>query len=88
MEIAVGIKVSARGLVWDVTEVEQLGAQRRVRLTCAAGDLLGLEWDLLHPAEAVAVLRTDPGLADVGPLEAWRRYHVAWLLDQVPCGPK
>jgi len=33
------------------------------------------------------VLRADPGLADAGPLEAWRRYHVAWLLDQMPGAP-
>lgn len=87
MEIAVGIKVAARGLEWDVTEVEQLGPQRRLRLTCAAGDLLGLEWDLLYPAEAVSPVRSEPRPEDAGPLDAWRRYHVACLLDQLPSAP-
>jgi superfamily II DNA or RNA helicase len=87
MEISAGIKVAARGLHWDVTEVEHLGGQQRLHLTCIAGDLVGLEWDLLHPAEAVTVLRADPGPEDAGTLEAWRRYHIAWLLDQVPGMP-
>ena len=47
MEVSVGIKVAARGLEWDVTEVEGLGAQQRVRLACSGGDLAGLEWDVL-----------------------------------------
>jgi SNF2-related domain/Helicase conserved C-terminal domain len=87
MEISAGIKVSARGLQWDVTEVEQLGGQQRLHLTCIGGDLVGLEWDMLYPAEAVTVLRTDPGPEDAGTLDAWRRYHIAWLLDQVPGVP-
>ena len=84
MEVSVGIKVAARGLEWDVTEVEALGAQQRVRLACSAGDLTGLEWDLLYPAEALSVLRTEPRPDEAGPLDAWRRYHTARLLEQIP----
>lgn len=87
MELSPGTKVSARGLEWDVTEVEPLGQQQRVRLVCSTGDLAGLEWDLLHPHEAITVRRTDPDPRQAGPLEAWRRYHTAWLLDQVPGAP-
>nr|WP_294553587.1 helicase-related protein [uncultured Rhodopila sp.] len=87
MEISVGIKVAARGLEWDVTEVEPLGPQLRVRLACAGGDLQGLEWDVLVPAEPVTVLQTDPRPEDAGPLDDWRRYHTAWLLDQIPGAP-
>jgi superfamily II DNA or RNA helicase len=87
MEISVGIKVAARGLEWDVTEVEPLGPQLRVRLACAGGDLQGLEWDVLVPAEPVTVLRTEPRPEDAGPLDDWRRYHTAWLLDQIPGAP-
>ena len=57
MEVSVGIKVAARGLEWDVTEVEPLGSQQRVRLACVGGDLAGLEWDMLYPAEALSVLQ-------------------------------
>jgi len=87
MRISVGSKVAARGLEWDVMEAEQVGPQQRLRLSCAAGDLLGLEWDLLHPAEAVTLLQDDPRPEDVGTLDAWRRYHIACLLDQIPGAP-
>ncbi|HYZ24489.1 MAG TPA: helicase-related protein, partial [Rhodopila sp.] len=84
MELSVGIKVAARGLEWDVTEVEPLGAQHRVRLRCQAGDLAGLEWDVLHPLEPLQPLRTTPDPTDVVPLADWRRYHTARLLEQIP----
>src|SRR5690242_6316487 len=87
MEISPGIKVTARGLAWEVLAVDDLGEQQRLRLACIEGDLQGLEWDLLHPAEAVAPLHDEPSLADAGPLWLWRRYHQAWLLDQVPGVP-
>jgi superfamily II DNA or RNA helicase len=87
MEVSVGIKVAARGLQWDVTEVESLGAQQRVRLACIAGDLAGLEWDILYPAEALSILHTDPSPDEAGPLYAWRRYHIARLLEQIPGAP-
>jgi superfamily II DNA or RNA helicase len=87
MEVSVGIKVAARGLQWDVTEVESLGAQQRVRLACIAGDLAGLEWDILYPAEALSILHTDPNPDEAGPLDAWRRYHIARLLEQIPGAP-
>jgi hypothetical protein len=87
MEVSVGIKVAARGLEWDVMAVELLGPQQRLRLACASGDLQGLEWDVLYPAEPVAILRTDPRPDKAGTLEDWRRYHTAWLLDQIPGAP-
>ncbi|HEY8289061.1 MAG TPA: helicase-related protein, partial [Acetobacteraceae bacterium] len=84
MEVSVGIKVSARGLVWDVTEVEQLGRQQRIRLRCAGGDLTDLEWDILHPTEPVEILSTALRPEQPGSLAAWRRRHAALLFDQVP----
>jgi len=84
MEVSVGIKVAARGLEWDVTEVEPLGAQQRVRLACAGGDLAGLEWEVLYPAEALTILRTDPQPDEISPLADWRRYHIARFLEQIP----
>lgn len=90
MEVSVGIKVAARGLEWDVVEVEPLGDQTRVRLACRGGDLAGLEWDILHPSETVSPLRTDPDPAELSTLAEWRRYHIARMLEQVPgpwCSP-
>ena len=87
MEVSVGIKVAARGLEWDVIEVEPLGAQQRVRLACRDGDLAGLEWDVLCPAETISVLHSDPRPEEAGPLDAWRRYHIARLLERIPGAP-
>ncbi|WP_158926012.1 SNF2-related protein, partial [Acidisphaera sp. S103] len=87
MELSVGIKVAARGLEWDVTEVEPLGSQQRVRLACTSGDLSGLEWDVLHPAEALSIVQSDPRPEEAGPLDDWRRYHIARLLERIPGTP-
>ncbi len=80
---AVGSRVSARGLAWDVIEVTPLGAQTLLHLRCVDGDLGGLEWDVLHPVEPVELLRSELRPDAPGPLSAWRLYHQASLLDQV-----
>jgi superfamily II DNA or RNA helicase len=85
-EFAVGSRVSARGLAWDVLEVAPLGAQTLLRLRCTDGDLGGLEWDILHPAEPVKMERSELRPDVPGSLAAWRLYHQACLLEQVP-GP-
>lgn len=84
MELSPGIKVAARGLEWSITEVEVLGDQQLVRLNCLTGDLAGLDWEVLHPHEALAELHDAPDPRRPGRLADWRRYHIAWLLDQVP----
>jgi superfamily II DNA or RNA helicase len=83
MEFTAGSRVGARGLAWDVIEVAQLGAQQLLHLRCATGDLRGLEWDLLHPAERVELLRADLRPDAPGPLAAWRLHLQACLLEQV-----
>ncbi|HEY0423734.1 MAG TPA: helicase-related protein, partial [Rhodopila sp.] len=87
MEVSVGSKVAARGLEWDVTGIEQLGPQQLVRLACSGGDLAGLEWNVLYPLEPLSIVRIDPEPDEAGPLDAWRRYHVARLLEQIPGVP-
>ena len=79
---AVGNRVSVRGLAWDVIEVAPLGAQTLLRLRCAGGDLGGLEWDTLHPAEPVELLRADLRPEAPGPLAAWRLCHQACLRNR------
>lgn len=87
MELSVGIKVAVRGLEWDVTEVLPLGPQQLVRLACCGGDLAELEWEVLYPAETIAVMHSDPRPEDAGPLADWRRFHIARLLEQIPGVP-
>lgn len=82
-EFCAGSRVGARGLVWDLVEALPLGEQTLLRLRCAEGDLVGLEWDVLHPAEQVEVLRAELRPDAPGPLAAWRLYHHACLLEQI-----
>ncbi len=86
MQVSAGIKVRARGLVWDVVAADPSGPENRLRLRCCSGDMAGLEWDILHPFEPVDIARLDPDPAAVGSAEAWRLHHIACLLDQRP-GP-
>ncbi len=91
MFVSPGARVAARGLEWDVIAADppsdQSGlSQQRVRLCCAAGDLAGLEWEILYPLEPVREMRTDPDPRAPGSLRDWRLFHAAWLLDQTP-GP-
>ena len=86
MDLPVGSRVRARGLIWDVLEAESLGAQQRLRLRCAEGDLSGLEWDLLRPTDTVEPLNDTLRPDQPGTLSAWRLHQMACLLDQLP-GP-
>ncbi len=83
VEFAAGSRVRARGLEWDVLEVELLGAQTLLRLRCVGGDLDGLRWNILHPAELVQPLRADLCPDRPGPFTAWLLHHQACLLQQV-----
>ncbi|MBV9248348.1 MAG: DEAD/DEAH box helicase, partial [Acetobacteraceae bacterium] len=83
MQFPLGSRVIARGLLWDVLEATPAGAQQRLRLRCAAGDLRDLEWEILHPAEPVALEHTALDPEAPGPLAAWRLQHIAFLLEQV-----
>jgi hypothetical protein len=53
MEFAVGSRVSARGLIWDVLEVDRSGGHERFSLRCADGDMSGLEWEAYVPPDEV-----------------------------------
>ena len=86
MDFAAGTRVSARGLAWNVIDVEHLGGQQLLRLRCDEGDLRGLEWEILHPNEKVEIIRSAFRPDAPGKLDAWRLHHMACLLEQVP-GP-
>ncbi|MGE0417913.1 MAG: helicase-related protein, partial [Acetobacteraceae bacterium] len=86
MQVTAGIKVRARGLLWDVVAADPCGPEQRLHLRCAGGDLAGLEWDILHPLETVEVAHLDLRPDAAAPLAAWRLHHIAALLDQDP-GP-
>jgi superfamily II DNA or RNA helicase len=82
-QLTAGARVCARGLTWDVIEAAPMGAQTLLHLRCVEGDLSGLEWDILYPAEPVELLRSELRPEAPGQLAAWRLYHQACMLDQV-----
>jgi hypothetical protein len=86
LDLVVGSRVGVRGLAWDVIEIAPLGGQTLLRLRCTSGDLRGLDWQILYPAEPVERLRADLRPDAAGIPSAWRLYHQACLLDQEP-GP-
>ena len=81
-KIASGMRVRFRGLAWTVTDVEQLGEQTRVGLRCAGGDLDGLSWTALYPAEPIEVLEERFRPDQPGDLRRWWLRHQALVLDQ------
>ncbi len=84
MDFTTGDRVGYRGLSWDVISVELDGPQTWLRLRCAQGDLAGLEWDALHPWDALEPrdLRFRP--AEPGSVQDWWLYHVAQWRDAPP----
>ena len=84
MLLSPGTRLRARGLTWDVLAVEPCGPQTRLRVRCSAGDLAGLEWDLLHPWDKMEPLRTDLRPDSPASVAAWRLHHIARLLDREP----
>lgn len=77
-----GTKVVARGLPWEVVDVESVGAQARYRLRCLQGVLLGQTLDLLAPFEQIQPVAAELDPKRAGRIERWLLYHQAFLLDQ------
>lgn len=82
-ELLPGIEVSARGLRWEVVDVMPMsGEQTLYRLRGLDGAVKGKELDLLSPLETITPLATEINPAKAAPLQYWRLYHQAFLLEQ------
>jgi superfamily II DNA or RNA helicase len=77
-----GTEVQARGLRWEVVSSSQLGSQVLYRLRLKEGDLRGEELDLLSPFEAIEPIIHELQPERAAPLQNWRVYHQAFLLEQ------
>jgi superfamily II DNA or RNA helicase len=86
VETQPGNRVRARGLLWDVLDVDRAANCERLRLLCVEGDMAGLEWDMYSPPERIEAVdaRFDP--ANAGSLHMWRLLHRAHLLNEIPDG--
>ena len=53
MDLRPGIRVRARGLIWDVVAVESGTDRECLDLRCVEGDMAGLEWQIYVPPDQV-----------------------------------
>jgi ERCC4-related helicase len=86
MDMRPGARVRARGLTWEVVEVDDAGSQVHLSLRCVAGDLVGLEWDAFVPPEQVELAKPKFDMSCPAPLSLWRLMHQAYVLNEIPAG--
>ena len=77
-----GTEVHARGLRWEVVTSERLGPQTLYRLRGVEHAVLGHEFDLLSPFEAIEPVQHALHPERAAPLTNWLVYHQAFLLEQ------
>ena len=80
MDLRPGLRVRARGLVWEVLAVDRDGGRDRLSLRCAEGDLTGLEWELFVPPETVEPVDATLDPRRPQPLPLWHARHQAHAL--------
>jgi superfamily II DNA or RNA helicase len=76
-----GNRVRARGLIWDVLEVDHADAGARIGLRCVAGDMAGLEWEVYAPPERLDVVDATFDPRRPVALSTWRTMHQAHILS-------
>src|SRR3984957_20061706 len=84
MDLRPGIRVRARGLTWDVLEVDGAAGRECLALRCVEGDMAGLEWQIHVPPEQVELVDATFDPQSPGPLSLWRLMHRAHLLNELP----
>jgi ERCC4-related helicase len=84
MEVRPGIRVRARGLTWDVLEVDRAAERDRISLRCAEGDMVGLEWDVFVPPDRIDLVEVEFDPRRPAALSLWHVMHRARLLNELP----
>ncbi|MGD0431835.1 MAG: helicase-related protein, partial [Acetobacteraceae bacterium] len=84
MDVRPGVRVRARGLTWDVLEVDRVADRECLSLRCVDGDMAGLTWDIYVPPDQVELvdLAFDPEHPE--PLALWHLMHRAHRLNELP----
>jgi superfamily II DNA or RNA helicase len=84
MDLRSGIRVRARGLTWDVLEVDRVALRERISLRCAEGDMTGLEWEVYVPPDQIDLIEVAFDPRRPAPLSLWRLMHRAHVLNDLP----
>src|SRR5580658_6408345 len=86
MDMRPGARVRARGLTWDVLEIDRAGSGEHFSLRCVEGDMAGLEWEAFVPPEHVELAKPIFDVRCPAPLSLWRLMHRAHVLNQISAG--
>ena len=86
MELRPGIRIRARGLTWDVLEIDGGLAGQRLGLRCVEGDMAGLEWQVHVPPDSIELVNENLDPRFPVPLELWHVMHRAHVLNELPGG--
>src|ERR1700677_4109768 len=84
MDVRPGVRVRARGLTWDVVEVDRAADRDCLNLRCVEGDMAGLSWDVYVPPEQIELVNTAFDPRSPVPLELWRLMHQSHKLNELP----
>jgi superfamily II DNA or RNA helicase len=87
MDLRPGSRVRARGLIWDVLEVDGVAGRERLGLRCAEGDMTGLVWEIHVPPEPVELVDETIDPECPAPLSMWHLMHRAHVLNELPGEP-
>src|SRR5450432_3346158 len=86
MDLHPGLRIRARGLTWDVLEVDGVAGHERLGLRCVDGDMAGLDWEIHVPPEQVELVDETLDPFRPAPLALWHLMHRAHLLNALPGG--
>ena len=84
MDLRPGLRVRARGLIWDVIAIESGTERECLDLRCVDGDMAGLEWQLFVPPDRSNVSRNRLIRNSRRRLSLWRLLHRAHILNALP----
>ena len=86
MDLRPGNRVSARGLSWEVLEVDGGAGHKRLSLRCVEGDMAGLAWEVHVPPEQVELIGEALDPEHPASLSLWQLMHRAHALNELPAG--
>src|SRR5690242_12801481 len=84
MDLRPGNRVRARGLTWDVLEVDGAADWQCLSLRCSDGDMAGLEWHIHVPPDSFELVNETLDPRSPVPLSLWHVMHRAHVLNELP----
>ena len=86
MDLRPGNRVRARGLTWDVIEVDGALDRQYLSLRCVDGDMAELEWQIHVPPDSFELINETLDPRAPISFSRWHVMHRAYVLNQLPGG--